>query len=70
MNNESKFNPSKMTLDNFSLITVIGKGAYDKVILVKNIKNGKYFALKIIKKKNIEQKRQYDHIFNEKNILV
>ena len=51
MNNESKFNPSKMTLDNFSLITVIGKGAYAKVILVKNIKNGKYFALKIIKKK-------------------
>ena len=49
--NEQKFISSKMTLDNFTLITVIGKGAYAKVIIVKNIKTGKYFALKIIKKK-------------------
>ncbi len=46
-------NSNKMTLENFTLITVIGKGAYAKVILVKNIKTGKFYALKIIKKKTI-----------------
>ena len=32
--------------------------------------DNKIMALKVIKKKNIERKRQFDQIFNEKNILV
>jgi hypothetical protein len=40
------------------------------VVLVKSKLNGKIFALKIIKKKKIENKRQVEHIFNEKKILI
>jgi serum/glucocorticoid-regulated kinase 2 len=36
---------------------VIGKGAYAKVILVKHKVSGRIYALKIIKKKNIQKKR-------------
>ena len=46
-----------MRLEDYSLITVLGKGAYAKVILVKDIKTKKMYALKIIKKKNIIKKR-------------
>ena len=47
-----------MSLENFSLITVLGKGAYAKVILVKDKKTQKIHAFKIIKKKQLEKKRQ------------
>ena len=43
---------TKLNLEDFALISVLGKGEYSKVILVKDIKTGYYYALKIIKKKN------------------
>ena len=45
----------KISLDDFYLLTVIGKGAYAKVILVKTKIEEKIYALKIIKKKKIEK---------------
>lgn len=48
---------TKVTLDDFLLLTVIGRGAYAKVVLVRRRKDDKVLALKIIKKKNIEKKR-------------
>jgi len=42
-----------VNLDNFLLKTVIGKGSYAKVVLVKKKDTGEIFAMKILKKKNI-----------------
>lgn len=39
-----------ITLDSFYTISVIGKGSYAKVILVKKKDNGKYYAMKVLKK--------------------
>ena len=47
-----------LTINNFSLISVIGKGSYAKVLLVRKKDNEKYYAMKALKKKYIEQKRQ------------
>ena len=45
-------------------------GSYAKVVLVKKIDNGKIYALKILKKKYIERKKQEEHIITERNVLV
>lgn len=60
----------KPCLDDFKLLSVIGRGAYGRVCLVRRKKDDLVFALKIIKKKNIEKQRQIDQIFIEKQILV
>ena len=69
----SKDKPEKkvnVSLDNFLLLSVIGKGSYAKVVLVKKKEAGEIFALKILKKKNIEKRKQEEHIITERNILV
>jgi len=40
------------------LIKVIGKGSYAKVLLVRKNDNGNLYAIKALKKKYIQQKRQ------------
>lgn len=67
------FPPSKKSSPNiksFYTVSVIGKGSYAKVLLVKKKDNGKYYAMKILKKQNIEKKRQENHVKMERNILV
>jgi serine/threonine protein kinase len=37
----------------FEAVSVIGKGSYGKVMLVKKIDNGKLYAMKVLKKAEI-----------------
>lgn len=46
----------KVTKNSFNMISVIGTGAYGKVLLVKKKDSGEYFAMKVIKKKYIKKK--------------
>lgn len=55
-------------IDKYSMLTTLGKGAYAKVILVKNIDDGYYYAMKIVKKRKLKQKH-VDYILTEKEIL-
>ena len=57
-------------MDDFTLLTVIGKGSYAKVVLVKKKTTEKVDAMKILKKKHIEKKKQEAHILTERNVLV
>ena len=54
----------------FRTISVIGKGSYAKVLLVRKNDTGNLYAMKILKKKMVEQKKQEAHVENERNILV
>lgn len=49
-------------LKDFITISVIGKGTYAKVLLVRNIKDNNLYALKVLKKKYIIEKNQEKHI--------
>jgi serum/glucocorticoid-regulated kinase 2 len=51
---------NQLTLDNFNMLSVIGKGSYAKVVLVKKKgdNNDKVYAMKILKKKYIEKRKQ------------
>ena len=49
-----KENSSQVSINNFSLLSVIGKGSYAKVLLVRKKDNDKLYAMKALKKKYIE----------------
>ena len=59
-----------MKLDDFLLLTVLGKGSYAKVVLVKKKDSGEIFAIKILKKKYIEKRKQEQHVMVERNVLA
>ena len=43
----SKYDKSKVTIEDFELIRVIGKGSFGKVTLVKKKDNSKMYAMKV-----------------------
>lgn len=52
------------------MISVIGKGSYGKVMLVKKIEGGQLYALKVLKKAEIIRRNQVEHTMTERRILV
>lgn len=49
---------SVATLKDFYIHSVIGKGTYAKVMLVRHLKDNQLYALKVLKKKYIVEKNQ------------
>ncbi len=44
-------------MEDFSLLKTIGKGSYAKVVLVRKNDSGKLYAMKMVKKKYLENRR-------------
>lgn len=61
---------SKLTIDDFTSQSVIGKGSYAKVVLVKKKDSGELFAMKILKKENVERKKQERHVKTERDVQI
>lgn len=61
--------PGKIGLDALQTVSVIGKGSYAKVLLVKKKSDGKLFALKVIKKQLVSSEKQFNHLLSEKQVL-
>ena len=59
-----------MSVKHFNTRSVIGKGSYGKVLLVEKKDTGKMYALKILKKKEILRRNQFEHTMDERRILV
>ena len=59
----------KIDLSDFALISVIGKGSYAKVCLVKKKNTEKVYALKSIKKESIKKRKQTLNIKTERTVL-
>ena len=57
------------SVDDCLAISVIGRGTYAKVLLVRSKLDKQVYAMKILKKKYILQKNQEKNIMNQKNIL-
>lgn len=60
----------KVTLDDFLLLSVIGKGSYAKVALVRKKDTKKVLALKILKKSLVDKKNQKAKLSNERQVMV
>ena len=58
------------TVKDYQLLSVIGKGTYAKVLLVRCKKDKIVYAMKVLKKKHILEKNQENNILTEKNILA
>jgi serine/threonine protein kinase len=52
------------------MLSVIGKGSYGKVLLVKKADCGELYALKVLKKSEILRRNQVEHTMTERRILV
>ena len=60
---------SKLTIDDFAIIKLLGKGAFAKVILVQRKSDSQYFAMKVLKKREIHAKSEESHVLSERSIL-
>nr|XP_050865858.1 serine/threonine-protein kinase N isoform X3 [Vespula vulgaris] len=58
-----------MTLDNFRLLSVLGRGHFGKVILSQYRNTGEYFAIKALKKGDIIARDEVESLLSEKRIF-
>lgn len=59
----------KISLRDFEVIKTLGKGSFGKVLLAKSNIDHLYYAMKVLKKKMLEQKKQINHTRTEREIL-
>ena len=59
----------KVTLEDFVLLTTVGKGSFGKVIQVRKKDSGKIYAMKVLKKAQVIRRKQYEHTMTERRIL-
>lgn len=60
---------TKVGLDDFDLVRVIGKGSFGKVTLVRKKSDGSLFAMKVLSKPNIIKRKQVEHTRTERRVL-
>jgi serine/threonine protein kinase len=60
----------RLTVDDFELLRVVGKGSFGKVMQVRKRDNGRVYAMKVIKKNVIAARDQVRHTLTERNILI
>lgn len=67
----SKANDKPLTIDDFELLKVLGKGSFGKVMLVKKSDdpNGTLYALKTLRKAALAKRKQLAHTATERIIL-
>jgi len=56
-------------MDDFKVIKLLGRGGFGKVMLVKEKKTSKYYALKAIKKIDVINKEQVENTLTERDVL-
>ncbi|EMD39891.1 hypothetical protein CERSUDRAFT_112145 [Gelatoporia subvermispora B] len=67
------FRPStghSLTIDDFELITVIGKGSFGKVMQVRKRDTSRIYALKTIRKQHIVERGEITHTLAERLVLA
>ncbi|KAM4824886.1 serine/threonine-protein kinase Sgk3 isoform X3 [Urocitellus parryii] len=54
----------------FDFLKVIGKGSFGKVLLAKRKLDGKFYAVKVLQKKIVLNRKEQKHIMAERNVLL
>jgi len=60
----------KMSMDDFDKVSVIGKGSFGKVFLVRKKDDKSVYALKVLNKKSIVERDEVEHTRYERDILT
>lgn len=60
---------NKLSWNNFRCISVLGRGHFGKVLLAQYKNNGKYYAIKALKKAEILARNELDTLTSEKRIF-
>jgi len=61
--------PKQVGLEDFQILSVIGRGSFGKVVQVRKKDTKKIYAMKVLNKKSIIEKQEVDHTRAEQNIL-
>jgi serine/threonine protein kinase len=59
----------KCKLEDFTIIKLLGRGTFGKVLLVRNVKDSKLYAMKVLKKQKLYKTNQINHTKTEREIL-
>ncbi|GMQ02474.1 hypothetical protein CsSME_00048684 [Camellia sinensis var. sinensis] len=60
----------KICVDDFELLTIIGRGAFGEVQLCREKKSGNIYAMKKLKKSEMLKRGQVEHVRAERNLLA
>ncbi|KAK6944793.1 Protein kinase domain [Dillenia turbinata] len=60
----------KISVDDFELLAIIGRGAFGEVRLCREKKSGEIFAMKKLKKSEMLSRGQVEHVRAERNLLA
>ncbi|XP_045448504.1 serine/threonine-protein kinase N [Melitaea cinxia] len=66
---DSRRQSGEMSMDNFRLLSVLGRGHFGKVILAQYRPTNEYFAIKALKKGDIIARDEVDSLLSEKRIF-
>ena len=58
-----------VSLEDFDLLSVLGRGGFGKVMQVRHTKSGRIFAMKVLKKKELVRRKQVERTKTERHIL-
>ncbi|KAI9336392.1 AGC/AKT protein kinase [Obelidium mucronatum] len=59
-----------LSVDDFEILRVLGKGSFGKVVQVKKKDTGRIYAMKILKKSSIVERDEVQHTLAERNVLA
>jgi len=68
-NDEIKTNNPKPSLEDFTLLKVVGKGSFGKVLQVRNRHSNNVYAMKQLKKSHVIKRNQVEHTKTERFVL-
>lgn len=60
---------TKISLNDFTVLKVLGRGSFGKVLLAEKKDNRVLYALKVLRKADIIAKEQIEHLKNERMVL-
>jgi serine/threonine protein kinase len=65
-----RIDKSGLTMDDFDVISVLGRGFYGKVMLCKNKATAELFAIKTIRKERLIKANKVEAVFTERNVMM